>query len=528
MLSKIKDGAVITKGVDKGINKFDFLIAFMVGFFVLIFAFLGLDEGHHWGDDFAAYLSEGISIAEGTFEEQVEMNTILHPSKTVRTESDEKLVYSWGYPLMLSVVYKFCGYNFENTHLLIYYKLPNVICFAILSATLYLFYKHRFSSCISLILSMIFCMNSNVLTSVNSIQTDIPELCCCMVALLLIDYFITATKGKSRMIVGILIGVFLWLCYVIRLNGFTMYLVFMLAQFCNRKQVSEKKRLFVALLPHILFLVMVFASNNIFAPATSNMEDVGKITFGTLWRNILYYNTITENWITVMFPFGGHIFWKYISKIVLLFVFIGILCYTKKENIHLFILLVGTYMILYMLNYTQGLRYLFNALPIFLMYAAYGMQQVVQWLIKIFPWLKRYFLAFAVFALVVIAGNAILTSVLYASEDKSERPAVTDGAYSVEAIDIYSYITNNTNEDAIIAFEKSRVLYLSTGRMSLFPFGERFEEFGADYLLVFKPESEQTENEITLMTNQYVKAGDYIEEYSNDKFVLYRKQEDGS
>ena len=155
---------MIKKGTNQNIYKHDIVVTFIIFIFVFVVSLTGIDKGHHWGDDFAAYILERISIVEGTFDEQVEQNTILHPSSNLRDGAEERLVYSWGYPLLLALVYYICGYDIENENMLIYYKLPGVIALAILWAVLYWFYRRRFSKILSFVLMIVFCCNYNMLT----------------------------------------------------------------------------------------------------------------------------------------------------------------------------------------------------------------------------------------------------------------------------------------------------------------------------------------------------------------------------
>lgn len=54
------------------------------------------------GDDFAAYITESIAIANDTLDEQIRLNPLMHPSPlTFLDEAADTLVYVWSFPLML-------------------------------------------------------------------------------------------------------------------------------------------------------------------------------------------------------------------------------------------------------------------------------------------------------------------------------------------------------------------------------------------------------------------------------------------
>ena len=93
-------------------SKQDWLCVLMVDLFIFLMVMTSLTVGvNSWGDDFAAYISEGISIADGTFQEQTKRNYLMHPSDLPKEANASGLVYVWGYPLLLSAVYKVVGFD---------------------------------------------------------------------------------------------------------------------------------------------------------------------------------------------------------------------------------------------------------------------------------------------------------------------------------------------------------------------------------------------------------------------------------
>ena len=51
-----------------------FLAAAFLVLLIFILTFLSVDNSCYWGDDYAAYLSQGIAMAEGRLEEQAKLN----------------------------------------------------------------------------------------------------------------------------------------------------------------------------------------------------------------------------------------------------------------------------------------------------------------------------------------------------------------------------------------------------------------------------------------------------------------------
>lgn len=58
--------------------------------------------------------------------------------------TDGKLVYVWGYPLMLAGVYKIVGFDRVNYSSIIWYKIPLLLSLAFTGGALTLFFRRRF------------------------------------------------------------------------------------------------------------------------------------------------------------------------------------------------------------------------------------------------------------------------------------------------------------------------------------------------------------------------------------------------
>ena len=155
--------------VKKNFKKKDWLAAFCVTLFILIVGALHLTKGvPDWGDDFAAYISEGIAIADGNFHEQAVKNYTMHPSPLTLEASEEGLVYVWGYPLMLSAIYKLVGFDRTTFNTIIWYKLPLLLGLSLLGGVLVLFFRRRFSLRIAIVLSMLMCMSGDLFSAINN------------------------------------------------------------------------------------------------------------------------------------------------------------------------------------------------------------------------------------------------------------------------------------------------------------------------------------------------------------------------
>lgn len=157
-------------------KKTDYLLFALIVDAVLFLSIFSLTPTCSWGDDFAAYISEGIAIAEGKFDEQVQLNVLMHPSKLPDEALNGSLVYVWGYPLLLALVYKLVGFDRVGFSSIIYYKLPSAIALALTAGVLFLFLRRRFGKPLSFMLAFLFCTCSEFFSGINSLYSDVVDL----------------------------------------------------------------------------------------------------------------------------------------------------------------------------------------------------------------------------------------------------------------------------------------------------------------------------------------------------------------
>lgn len=505
-------------------TRLDKWTAALLAVIVMAVCLLGLDRGHEWGDDFAAYMTQGIAISEGRFDEQIALNDRMHPSERSfgGRETEEELVYVWGLPLLLAGVYRLVGYDQPLGEMILYYKIPGVLCFAAFAAALFLFYRRRFSYPVSVFLTSLLALNVPLLGETNLIMTDIPCLAAGMAALLLMEIFADAKSAAGKWISGALMALSMWFCYVVRLNGVTVVAIAALGHVLTLIKRRERlSALPVHALPYLGFALLMLLSGLFFPEATSNTDHIASGPNAWILHNIKFYDGLIRDWVCSMLPDGMPLA-GYVHYALYLLIAVGVLKNGIRENFHLTALVAGTYAVVYLLPYVQSLRYIFNILPAMLMFAAYGAQAMGGALMRKTNHARARRTLCAVGA-VVLAG--IFCSNLYQTADRTMEQmgrggaSYRYGAYEQGALEMYAYIHENTPQDAMIGFVKPRALYLNTGRVSFIPGlnGNLFKE--ADYLLLTKPYDMITDaiwpelwQEMTL-------------EYENGMMQLYRLSE---
>ena len=232
------------------------------------------------------------------------------------------------------------------------------------------------------------------------------------------------------------------------------------------------------ILPYLTFCLLKIVSEAILAPATPNTSDIGNLATESIFNNISYYFGLTRDYLNNLV---GMKVWIPLA----VFLVIGMVREgLKLRNLLLTGFLVGTYAVLLLLPYTQGLRYLANILPLLLLYIAHGAGWIINWIFRRIQgkgqsW-KNFLAGISIACLLLVYFPVINAGV---ANIRNDRQVKDTDVYSQEAIDLYLFIQNNTSEDAIIAFYKPRILSLNTGRLCIRPNknGHVLEE--ADYYL---------------------------------------------
>ena len=462
----------------------DWIIALILTVLVFLLGLGQLTRGvPYWGDDSAAYISEGIAIAQGELSEQAERNFILHPSPLPREADSSGLVYVWGYPLFLSLVYKLVGFDTQSYASVIYYKLPSLICLSLLAGVLYFFFRRRFSRRLAAIFSLIFCLTGNFLYAVNTLYADICFLFFSTLALLLVELFLDSASHRAPSLpLGIALGAVLWYTCETRLNGITIWLIVLIAQliylYPRRTSLRAPENLFRHLLPHLICIALRLISERMLLPPTSNMSDVGSTDLHKIIYYALYYGYFTMEYLNSLTGFPIYIGILFCVPILVGFIRDGF----RRENLHLTLLFIGTYVMNLTLPYGQRLRYLYSILPVMMLYLVLGARRILNWLAPRLHIHNPRKLAHALTTALLIAVLAS-TAVADMQNLAADRQPGANDMYAAGSVEMYRYIQENTAEDAIIACAKPRALYLNTGRMGYRARLNGHELLEADYYL---------------------------------------------
>lgn len=497
-------------------TKADKLVAAVLAAVMLALCLGSLDYGCTWGDDSAAYISEGIAIARGDFREHVKLNPLLHPSVLGDNVGDE-LVYVWGYPLLLSAVYLADGFDMDNYSNIIVYKLPSALFFAVMAVCFFLLLRRRFFLPASAFTACFFCCAQMFFELVNSLYSDMVYMGMCMLTLLWIELYISERSRRAIILKGIAAGALIWYTAEVRTNGTVFIAVLLIAQLADlrSRKLLNKDEILPRLVPYAVFLVLKIVTEYILLrPATPNSADMSIASSDFIFANILFY-------ITRLSDFAAHQFnnlfaalltpllspqtletassalyalAKLLAWVSMAMSVLGILTDGIKKNQYMSLYLVCCAVGTCLLPFTQGLRYVVGIMPVMAIFSVYGYKWV---LAKTFGKLRKggekARPALKIAAVLTLVLCAAPCCVQYRADAENIRAirangedihAGSEGMYSPAAIDVYDYIKANTPPDAVFAFHKPRALYLNTGRLAFSYLVNDRDVMDADYCIL--------------------------------------------
>ena len=529
--------------VQKRVARQDVLAVVLLILAVGVAGVFHLDNTCYWGDDFAAYISEGIAIADGTLDHQLALNSRMHPSYLPEHIRGGQLTYVWGYPILHSLIYKIVGFDRVSFSTVMYYKIPSVICLALLSGVYYLFLRKRFSRPLALVLAAAFSGYEGFFEFMDTLYSDIVFLFFFLLSLFFVELFISESKPRPKIILGIISGAIIWYTYEVRLNGIAVLFAAVIAQsieYIRARRFPSLRELPTELSIYAGFILLVFASMLILPSAT---KDSG-VSAWLFKENMLYYLELIVNWfglliINPLFVVSSHLIkasdYNFlidvahnIGYLILALCIVGVMFSDKRLNLYLIVLSAVYYFSVCLLPYQQGMRYIYPLLPILLMYVGYGLIKVAQ-AIHIAPMFTNAKVSVGILSalLCVLAFVPIVKTDIGVMRGQSKVSVVAEvsgiyryNIYSDSPIEVYNYISQNTPIDSKIGFFKPRALYLNTERVSL-PIGVNGHSLDeVDYFLCWKQVGEEQ------LTPEW--RSEFTQVFSNDEFTLYEKiTEDG-
>jgi hypothetical protein len=432
-------------------------------------------EGHNWGGDFPQYIAQAKSLNDGTIDKLLENSTFRYEKSDSALLSPK--LYPWGFPILLAPIYHFFGFNIFAMKFFVN------LFFLFSIATVYFILKGKINNIQNILIIAIIAYNPYFFHFKEHILSDIPFLFFSLFSIFLIQQFII----KKRFLLNesscyLLIGIFMFISYSIRVNGIILLPCLFLAQVFEYKYaIKENSRKYLAvlkyLIPYTAFSVLIFIIGMILPRESTYADYFSLITLKGIFSNVSYYAKLPGHFFSTLIPKSGEI----IYLITIPFVILGLLENIRKDYLY-FAFSIFTVGIYILAPGRDGLRYLFPVIPFYLYFLFAGINKIGFILsnrdIKTDMGLT-------------IGIPLILLFILTISVDMYRQYNMKDnimpGPCQKDSVELFNFISLHTNKDSIIISNRPRVMTLYTNRKSarIINF-DKIIESGAGYIVCRK------------------------------------------
>jgi hypothetical protein len=449
------------------------VVLVLIGLSSLIsFSFFTQDQG--WGDDFAAYIMQAQSLADGTVENYIQDLTFMMQRSSPSPIPAPwpfigPVLAPWGFPLFLVPIYHAAGVNF------LAFKQINIIFFSLTLILIFYLFRTRLGPQVMLLVAIL-AFNPNLLFAQENILSDILFLFLSTGSLLLMDRWL---KQESQISVysNMFLGLVLFIANAIRPNGILLCIAFGMCQIIwyfehSRPNFRQFRFIWV---PYgvfvLLWMMWLWVLPSI---PESYISYLWPLRIREMAINAKYYFELMP---TFFFPVP---FAQWIYVVSLPFLGIGLVSRIRKD--YLFIVYSGLTLVFYLfLSSGQGLRYLFPIIPFYMYFVFAGFSDTCRLVSKRLQFMSRMLALIVCF---VILASFLMYSLEFVIRNlQNGRP--TGEIYAPSSMEMFNYISQNSRQDDVIVFFKPRVMRLMTHRRTIV--ANRCAELGqGDYIVFYQ------------------------------------------
>jgi hypothetical protein len=486
-------------------NKLKYYYLFAIIISLLIINIISVRNDHGWGD-FAQYITQAKSLHDGTINKMLDDSTYRY-EKTDLAFLGPKL-YPWGFPILLVPIYHFFGLN------IVIMKLYTSIFFLISLFVIHQIFKYKLNNTRNFALVAIIAYSPFFFYFKEKILSEIPFLLFSLISIYLIQQIVIRQKYYINEIMSyVIIGIFIFISYNIRSVGILLLPCLFLAQIVEYDKSNIKiHSIAKGLIPWIVFIISQFLIDTVLPEDTDSYAKMfQQFYFEVIPNNIVYYSKIFSDFYPnyPILPSLG----EYINIIALLLFLLGLIEYSKKDYLYV------SYIILTLCLYIvfpaiQGLRYFIPIIPFYVYFIIRGINLVGHKLS-----INNIIINIVLFAVVLFNVLFILFNMY---SQYSMKNYIVDGPYEKESIELFNYISSNTDRNSIIVFFKPRAMTLYTDRKSaaIADFN-KMNKSGADYIVCNTHTTDQVwqipkETEVIKYSTKVHKI------FSNKKYNLYK------
>ncbi|MCJ7648687.1 MAG: glycosyltransferase family 39 protein, partial [Candidatus Lokiarchaeota archaeon] len=422
-----------------------FLVIFLA--LAIIFHLNSFHSFHNWGPDFAKYIAQAKSIVDGFDYLELFKKVDGYPG------------FPWGFPLLLSPVYKIFGFD------LLIFKVFITVFYFLSLPIIYLIFRSKLSYISKIFILGLFVVSPWFFEYKNRILSDFPFMFFSLLSILLIDQIFNRKRYLINKIFSyVFVGLVISFTINIRTQGFVLLPTLLIFQVINSRNDREKIKenlisyLALELIPlgsllisYLLIYLLLPQGNGIYLSLFRQNFSIGKIA-----NNFKYYLLLPAD------LFGDNKISLITYGMTIPFFLRGI--FIKFRDDLLFIIYsILTLGLLTIWPYQQGLRFIISLMPFYLYFVFKGAEGV-EIAIKSPVWvrLKQVNLPIIVGVILILLVGSELRG-HYINLDTR----FVDGPYTEEAKEVFHFISSETEEDAVIMFRKSAVIPLYGNRRSV-------------------------------------------------------------
>tara|TARA_Y100000589_G_C27192781_1_gene645483 strand:- start:2834 stop:4333 length:1500 start_codon:yes stop_codon:yes gene_type:complete len=493
--------------MDKGISK---LLYTFILILLIIFPFLLITSFHGWGDDWALYLAQGKSIAENEYSSFLDYNKFNVENSIFKSA----IAAPWGYPLLVSIVFKFFGNNY------LFFKIQQVIFIFIFYICLFIGFKNKLNLISRLILIALFGLNIFFISPLNEPLSDYAYLTFSIISVFgIFNIFEKKDYVFNKYIDIILLSILICFTQSIRGIGVSLFITIFIIQIKSiltinvNKKLSIKKsflfeNIFYYFIPYFIKVFYDLLLNKIL-PSDNNfnfhLSEFSITNINIFVGNIFYYLKLPAYFFSNYAKIGIIFYFACFYPFIL-----GVREKFKKE-ISFKVYISLNILILLFFPHRQGLRFIYPILPLLFYYVFVGLNILYK---NISHNSNSYKKVYKIL-MIALLFNWSLSFYFYKVSLYDNKINSPFSSYFLESIENIKLVTNN--EDKIL-FWKPRLLKYLTGRDSFNGF-EVEQIYKSDYFLHKKNFS----NSIDLLNKlKEIEEINLIPSSDNKDFTLFK------
>lgn len=457
-----------------------------------------ISEGHNLEGDFSLYLRQAKSICMGN------PSQVFHDMRQMLELATDKLysptLYPWGYPLLIAPLYALTGMNFYA------YKLLQLL---FILAGLYFLYRNLSQKSDfrlqAWIIALYVGIQPMLLLFVNHVLSEPSYFCFVMISWWAVRSVHPVTvSGRKRIFRMVGLGALLIFTAQIRTEGFMLLAALGIGWF--PLWLKMKKGRYTLLLPFIT-AALLFLILNLFLPSgfLRHLDHTSGFSAGRVWSNMQYYFQSLK----IFFPF---------EHPASVFVFLvlgtaGMVARLKKDLFEVAFLLSSV--ALFMVWPHQNTRHILSLFPFMVYFFVRGID-----LFKV-VYYKKFPLSFCLVAFLVFARLPVTFAVAGLNGwGYFQKPSVPYGVNDADYQSLVEEVEKRVAANEHVAFPHSRMLYLSTDRITFPKFGPISELLRDVDWYIFCIENENYFQYNSAQMEQYKPY--FKEVYRNGSYILYQ------